>query len=130
MKVESYTDTQALDFPNIEGVTIRWMVGRKDGAPNFAMRIIEVEPGKQTPFHSHDYEHEVFIVNGRGVIRDGNGEERSIQPGSVAYIAPNEEHGFYNLGEDVMRFICVVPHVQGLEPVLAEAEAVADSAIC
>jgi len=116
MKAESYTDTPANDFPGISGVNIRWLVGKKDGAPNFAMRVIEVAPGSNTPFHSHDYEHEVFVLNGQGGLRDASGNELPLETGSVVYISPNEEHGFYNTGAEVLRFICVVPHIDGLEP--------------
>ncbi|MGF1503565.1 MAG: cupin domain-containing protein [Chloroflexi bacterium] len=117
MKIEAFTDREATAFPGVEGVTIRWMIGKRDDAPNFAMRVIEVEPGCQTPFHSHDYEHEVFILQGEGVIKDADAQEHHIETGSTVFIRANEEHGFYNRGEGVLRFICMVPHVEGLEPV-------------
>jgi len=117
MQITDYTQMPARDFPGIEGVNIRWMLGKKDGAPNFALRIIEVEPGHNTPFHSHDYEHEVYIMNGSGYLRDVEGNEHAFQPGAVIFVEPNEEHGFYNTSDETLRFICVVPHVDGLEPV-------------
>lgn len=116
MKIEAVNDRPARGFPGVEGVTIRWMIGQRDGAPNFAMRVIEVEAGHNTPFHSHDYEHEVFVLAGEGVIRDANGGEHPIAPGSTVFINPNEEHGFYNTGSQTLQFICLVPHVEGLEP--------------
>ena len=54
----------ALD--GVKDVTMRMMVGRDDGAPNFSMRHFTVEPGGHTPHHSHNYEHEVVIVEGEG----------------------------------------------------------------
>ena len=51
-----------------KGVKIRWLIGEQDGAPNFAMRHFEVAPGGHTPHHSHDWEHEVFVLSGRGKV--------------------------------------------------------------
>ena len=113
MKVQqSYTQTPAQPVPDVEGVTIRWVIGKEDGAPNFAMRVIEVEAGHNTPFHTHDYEHEVYVLSGEGIVRDADGAEHPIETGSVVYVVPGEEHGFFNRGEDALRFICVVPHTE------------------
>jgi quercetin dioxygenase-like cupin family protein len=114
MKIQPYTDTKLHQYA--DGVTIRWVVGKKDGAPNFAMRVIEVEPGFNTDYHSHDFEHEVYVLNGTAMVRDEGGDEQPVKAGSVVYIGPNEVHGFFNKGDETLRFICVVPHVKGLEP--------------
>lgn len=112
MKVQSYTQTPAQTVPDIDGVTIRWVIDKDDGAPNFAMRVIEVEPGRNTPYHTHGFEHEAFVLSGTGVMREADGSEKPIEVGSVVYVPPNEKHGFFNRGEDVLRFICVIPHVE------------------
>lgn len=109
MKVQHFTDTPAESFPEIEGVTIRWVINSNDGAPNFAMRVIDVQPGKNTPFHTHGFEHEVFVLEGEGIIRSGSSEKR-LSPGTVVFVSPDEEHGFFNAGGGVLRFICVIPH--------------------
>jgi quercetin dioxygenase-like cupin family protein len=112
MKVESFTDTPAEVYSGVEGVSIRWVIGKKDDAPNFAMRVIDVEPGCHTPYHTHDWEHEVFVLAGEGIVRGANDSEARIAEGMIAYVAPNEEHGFYNTGDGVLRFICVIPHTE------------------
>lgn len=124
MKVQNYSDVGSRDFPGIEGVNIRWMVGKKDDAPNFAMRIIEVDPGRNTPFHQHDYEHEVFIIDGAGYLKDEDGNQHVFEKGAVIYVQPNEWHGFFNTADETLRFICVVPHIDGLEPLDESQEAV------
>ena len=50
------------------GCRVRWLIGEGDKAPNFAMREFEVEPRGHTPKHLHDYEHEVYVLAGRGAI--------------------------------------------------------------
>jgi quercetin dioxygenase-like cupin family protein len=81
------------------------------GAENFAMRLFEMEPGGYSPLHSHAWEHEVFILEGEGIVQSG-GEERKFRPGDVIFIPPNEEHQFKNTGEKVVKFLCLIPYTQ------------------
>jgi len=113
MKVEHYSRTAAELVEGVPGVTIRWVIGEKDEAPSFAMRIFEIEPGHSTPYHStpyhqHDWEHEVLVLDGEGIVRQGGGELR-IRDGSVIFVPGMEMHQFANRGESVLRFVCLVP---------------------
>lgn len=108
MKVEHYSKTVAELVENVPGVTVRWVIGEKDGAPNFAMRVFEVEPGYATPYHQHEWEHEVFVLAGEGVARRQDGES-PISNGSVVFVPGMEMHQFASRGDSVLRFICVVP---------------------
>ncbi|TES84143.1 MAG: cupin domain-containing protein, partial [Dehalococcoidia bacterium] len=47
-------------------------------------------------------------LGGGGVVRGGAGET-SIGAGSVVFIAPGEQHCFINTGDQVLRFICLIP---------------------
>ena len=89
-------------------VTIRWLVSKKDGALNFQMRLFEVGPGGRTPLHSHEWEHEVYILEGAGKLVF-EGEEYSLEKGSYAFVPADREHSFVNTGERTLSFICVVP---------------------
>ncbi|MBA7613617.1 hypothetical protein ES703_20868 [subsurface metagenome] len=100
-----------LDIPPTEdapGVLRRVVIGPDEGAPRFIMRVFHVEPGCSTPFHSHWWEHEVFVLEGDGVVKSRE-DESKIGEGMVVFIAPNEEHCFTNTGNGVLRFICVIP---------------------
>ena len=87
---------------------MRVMVGKEDGAPNFAMRHFKVDPGGHTPRHSHDYEHQVVILKGRGEAFD-QGEHRPISEGDVLFVGADDEHQFLNTGEEPLEFLCLVP---------------------
>jgi quercetin dioxygenase-like cupin family protein len=52
-----------------KNVYIRWLVSEKDGAPNFYLRMFRVEKGGYTPYHSHPYEHEVYVLSGSGIVK-------------------------------------------------------------
>jgi len=105
-----FTDI-AEEQPQLAGMqaTIRWLISRKEGAPHFAMRVVEIKrSGEKIPLHRHPYEHEIFIIEGKGALLSPNG----IQPlayGDFAYVAPDEEHGFENTTDLPFRFICVIP---------------------
>jgi len=52
------------------GVTIRWVIDEeRDGAPTYALRVIEVAPGGNTPNHTHPFEHENYIMEGKGRVQ-------------------------------------------------------------
>ena len=95
--------------PVDEDKSIRWVIGKPEGAPNFAMRVIEFQPGAVFATHRHPYEHEIFVLEGEGVAEGPEGEVQ-MRPGVALYIPPNEPHGYRNTGEGVLRFICVIPH--------------------
>ena len=106
MKVSKYLDTEPVQ--ELPGVLKRVVIGTDDGAPNFIMRIFDVEPGSSTPYHAHSWEHEVFVLSGEGVVEGAQGET-PIGTGSVVFIAPNEQHCFVNNSSQVLRFICLIP---------------------
>lgn len=101
------TPTAPVTMPGVQGARMAVMVGRADGAPNFALRQFQVEQGGFTPRHSHDYEHEVFVISGGGTVLL-EGAERPIRSGDVIYVPANEEHQF-KAGESGLRFLCLVP---------------------
>ncbi len=113
MKVAHYdqVEEKVVDMPGAEGCTVRWLIGQEEGAPNFAMRRFEVAPGGHTPKHSHDYEHEVYVLAGTGVVLEGE-TEHTIAAGDTVYVKPNEVHQFRNTGQQNLTFLCLVPHIQ------------------
>src|SRR5262245_22798372 len=92
-----------VEIAGAEGVTMWMMVGRADGAPNFAMRHFTVAPGGRTPRHSHDYEHEIYVVDGAARIEQ-DGEFRDLKSGDVVFVRANALHQFVNTGRDAFKF--------------------------
>ncbi len=110
MKIVDYKEVKAgpVDFEDVKDVKVRWLISDKDNAPNFAMRLFEVGPGGYSPLHTHNWEHEVFILEGEGVATDGEKETR-IKSGTVVYVAPEEKHQFKNTGSEALKFLCLIP---------------------
>jgi quercetin dioxygenase-like cupin family protein len=102
------------------GCQVRWLVDEQQGAPNFAMRQYEVAPGGYTPRHSHPYEHEVFVLEGSGVVIEGD-VEHPLAAGDFVFVVPGEVHLFRNTGKVPLKFLCMVPNTaMGQTPVVAE----------
>jgi quercetin dioxygenase-like cupin family protein len=100
---------KTVEMEGSSNCTVRWLVGEADGAPTFAMRQFEVAPGGYTPRHFHDYEHEVFVLEGSGVVIEDT-VEHSLSAGDVILVKPNEVHQFRNTGETPMKFLCLIPN--------------------
>ena len=106
MIVSSYLDTKPVQ--EVPGVVKREVICADRGAPNFCMRVFDAEPGSSTPSHEHPWEHEVFVLSGRGVVVGEQGETE-IAKDSVIFIPSNEHHCIHNNGDEILRFICVIP---------------------
>jgi quercetin dioxygenase-like cupin family protein len=105
--IHNYEDIEALEI--MEGVKKRVIIGDKEGAPNFIMRIFDLDPGKSSPFHDHYWEHEIFVLKGNAVVKNAAEEEMPIREGDAVLIQPHEKHCLTNKGEDIFRFICLIP---------------------
>jgi quercetin dioxygenase-like cupin family protein len=84
------------------------LVSKDDGAPTFAMRMFEVQPGGHTPLHRHPHEHEVFVLQGKGVVVH-EGKDYPLTPEVVVFVPGGDEHCFKNTGNSTLRFLCLVP---------------------
>jgi quercetin dioxygenase-like cupin family protein len=102
------TKLQAMEMEGARGVTMRVLIGAEQGAPTFVMRMFEVAPGGHTPMHAHDWEHEVFILDGEGELAAPD-KRLPLRPGVAAMVAPGETHQFVNTGGSTLRFLCVIP---------------------
>ena len=110
LRIMKAMDVEAADvvMEGAEGVTVRWLISRGDGAPNFAMRLFEVAPGGHSPLHVHDWEHEVYILEGIGTL-EFEGEKNPFEEGYFIFVPPGREHRFVNTGAGTLRFLCLVP---------------------
>src|SRR4030042_5295446 len=106
MKIQNYRQVRGITAA--PGVTMRIVAGTAEKAPTFVMRVFEIQAGSATPLHSHDWEHEIYILAGKGVVRSG-GKETALAEGDAVTVLPNEQHSFLNAGKDVFRMICCVP---------------------
>jgi quercetin dioxygenase-like cupin family protein len=112
MKISHYSRFEPIDAAEIEqaysGVTIRRVISEVDGAEATVMDIFEIAPGGQSPYHDHPWDHQVYVISGRGWCRDENGRHE-FRAGDVIYVKPGEPHGFGNSGAEPVKLVCVIP---------------------
>lgn len=93
-----------------EKVWGKYLITDKEGAKKFHLRIFIVEPGGKTSYDQHVYEHEVYVLKGKGrliTIKDGEKKEAEIKEGDAILIESNEIHQFFNEGDEPLVFLCV-----------------------
>ena len=110
-KVIHYTEVPAETFAgdDVSGASIRWLIDDgHDGAPVYALRMIELQPGGYSPRHVHANEHENFIVEGQGKVLISD-TWYDLKPGDVAFVPGGILHQYRNTGDTVFKFLCGVP---------------------
>jgi quercetin dioxygenase-like cupin family protein len=123
MKVMHYEQVNAapVTAEGAVGCHIRCLVDASDGAPSFSMRHFELAVGGYTAKHAHGHEHEVFILEGTGVVLEGD-TEHPLRAGSVVFVPPNQLHQFRNTGHTSLKFLCLIPHpLRGMAGVCSAA---------
>jgi quercetin dioxygenase-like cupin family protein len=112
LKIFHYNDVEAKDAEGgSRKLKVRWLITKETGAKNFAMRLFEMEPGGNSPLHTHSWEHEVFILEGEGVAVSGK-EETKFKAGDAIFIPPNEKHQLKNSSEKPVKFLCLIPYTE------------------
>ncbi len=111
MKVIQYEqiDSAPVHMEGAVDCCMRCLIGEADGAPSFSMRQFEVAPGGHTPRHSHAYEHQVFVIEGSGVVLEDD-VEHPLRPGTAVFVPPSQLHQFRNTGTTPLKFLCLIPH--------------------
>jgi quercetin dioxygenase-like cupin family protein len=96
------------DGKTVRNAEKRLLISPADGETSFAMRRFTLGVGGHTPYHTHPWEHQVFILAGTGEVRFTGGSQ-SVEPGDYVFVPPMDEHQFANTGAVPFEFICVVP---------------------
>ena len=102
MKVRDYRDVKPKE--EVPGAAMYEVITAAEGAPNFALRVVEVQSGASSPYHHHPWEHEAYIISGEGVVK-GEQSETRVKQGSTVFILPDEQHCFTNTSNEILHFI-------------------------
>ena len=96
------------DGTSVRHAEKRVLVGPNENAPNFSMRKFTIGKSGCSPYHTHPWEHEIYVLTGQGEVRFADGSQ-AVEPGDFAFVPPDEEHQFVNSGDDAFEFLCMVP---------------------
>lgn len=96
--------------PGAKQTTIRRLIDTTDGADRFVLSLFELSPNGSSPAHHHDWEHEIYILDGTlNVSLPHEGRTVALQRGDALFIPRNEPHGFTTGPDETCRFLVVAP---------------------
>ncbi|MFA4876464.1 MAG: cupin domain-containing protein [Methanoregula sp.] len=99
--------------PGFSGLQARFLLTAQEGCPRYALRLMEISPGGCTSFHNHQEEHEIYVIEGEGVLSTGSDSNSPLRAGDALLLQPCEFHQIRNTGKDVLKMICTVPFLPG-----------------
>ena len=108
MHVEHYRDIPLLPVEGTgqatPGLTTRRIL--PPAAAEATMDICEINAGASSAFHTHPWEHQVFVVAGQGAVTDGQSPIQ-FSAGDVVVIPADQPHQFINVGDSNVVFVCL-----------------------
>lgn len=90
------------DLPRHErggGASTTPLVGASCGAEAFINGITSFGPGAKIPFHSHNCEESVMLLEGDAMLDIDGQESVRLQPLDTTWLPPNLSHRFRNLSD-------------------------------
>lgn len=75
------------------------LVGPSVGAQSFINGITSFGPGTKIPFHSHNCEESVMLLEGDAMLDIDGQESVRLQPQDITWLPPNLSHRFRNLSD-------------------------------
>lgn len=111
VKIVNLRDVKKIlvDMDGALSVDMQVPISEEDGTPAYSMRVFTINPGGNTPYHKHPFEHINYVIGGKGILQI-DGKDYLMESGDCALVLPNTEHNYRNLsdGEDFV-FVCLVP---------------------
>jgi quercetin dioxygenase-like cupin family protein len=94
-------DTAILAY---SGISVKMLVDRGFGADLLTMFTVDYEPGGAAQAHDHPFEETYFFLAGQ-IEAELDGEHHVLRAGDVVFAGVGSVHGFYNTGQDRVRWI-------------------------
>lgn len=93
-----------------EKVKVQYLIDERQGSERFALRLYTVEKGGHTPLDQHEYEHQVYVLSGQGLLKrskDSAQALRTLHAGDTVFVPSNALHQFLNERGEPFVFLCV-----------------------
>ncbi len=93
-----------------EKVKVQYLIDERHGSERFALRVYTVEKGGHTPLDQHEYEHHVYVLSGKGLVREERNNSlvvRNLGEGDALFIPSMAVHQFINEHDEPFVFLCV-----------------------
>jgi quercetin dioxygenase-like cupin family protein len=105
----SSVQIEDLAMNGAEKVKVRYLIDERQGSHLFALRLYTVAKGGHTPLDEHAHEHQVYVLSGRGMLRQSKGSSplKSLKAGDTIFIPSRAVHQFSNESDEPFVFLCV-----------------------
>lgn len=94
-----------MNVEGAHGVKVKYLLHEGVGAKRLQLRLFIIDVGGYTSLEKHKHEHEVFILQGKSLVRGGDSEV-IVKEGDAIFIPSWEKHQFKNIGEEELQFLC------------------------
>jgi mannose-6-phosphate isomerase-like protein (cupin superfamily) len=113
MKKIKYQEVNSIESEKVgikgaQGLGVRPLIGKQDGALNFSMSVLELNPGRHTPENSHEREEQLFVISGNGEVKTEGGSF-PLESGEAIFFPSGESHQVSN-PNSVPLLVLVVTH--------------------
>jgi quercetin dioxygenase-like cupin family protein len=86
------------------GISVKMLVDHVFGADHVTMFTVDYELGGAAQAHDHPFE-EAYVFLAGEVEAEFDGQHYTFRPGDVAFAGVGSVHGFYNTGDERVRWI-------------------------
>ena len=100
---------EEIKVDGVKGISKQRLIAPPDGAPTFTMRKFTVQPDGYTFHHTHEFEHEIYVLSGKGIAKSDEGDVE-FEKDDVILVEPGEIHQFINKSEEKLSFLCIIPN--------------------
>src|SRR5438477_11159894 len=76
--------------------------------PQMSLGVYKLEAGALDTQEPHTEDEVYYVASGRGMITIGD-EDRSVQSGSIIFVAAKVNHRFHNITEDLLLVVLFAP---------------------
>ena len=104
----SEVEEEDVDPSMARDAKIQWLINEEKGAINYALRRFRILPGGEIRRHQHPWEHEIYVLSGKGVIGCCDGEVE-VTEGNFLFIPPDKPHWYRNPSTEDFVFLCIIP---------------------
>ncbi len=96
-------------FARGDGVVTTLLVGNElcGGAVQFTSGLTRFPIGKKVPFHTHNCDEQVTIMEGEALCEVEGEESRPVKRHDTAYIPQGKSHRFINIGDGPLEILWI-----------------------
>ena len=115
--------SETTPFTTKDGSEIRELLASRNSAiRNQSLAEARIPPGGSTQEHYHPRTEEIYyILTGSGRMRIES-EIREVGPGDAIAIPPGQKHKIWNIGKEILVFLCCcAPEYEHSDTIITEA---------